>query len=235
MGERKRSERLQRLLIDELNHRVKNTLASVQAIAHLTARNARNPQEFVETFTGRLQALAKTHTLLTQTAWTGADLRQLAFDQLLLGASSDKRIWLSGPSLLLEPQAALQLSLVLHELATNARKYGALSVENGYLALTWSIEMRERRELLLNWQENDGPPVTAPVVDRVRHQADARKLARARRQRVDPLRGERARLRDPDAFADGARPRAPIKRRRLTPRADRGGDRCSQTANPGCR
>lgn len=121
---RKRAEKLQRLLVEELNHRVKNTLATIQAIASQSLRRAKSPGDFVASFTGRIQALARAHTLLTQTRLEGAHLIDLVREQVLLGVP-DNRITPSGPQLMLDSQSAVQLALVLHELATNARKYGA--------------------------------------------------------------------------------------------------------------
>jgi PAS domain S-box-containing protein len=162
ISDRRRAEELQRLLIGELNHRVKNTLATVQSIANQTVRRAKNPADFAASFSGRIQALAKTHELLTQNAWRGADVLPLLRDQLLLGGGETDRISLSGPSVTLEAQAALHLALILHELGTNARKYGSLSVPNGRLAVTWAVRANRGRELLLQWQESGGPAVRAP-------------------------------------------------------------------------
>lgn len=162
ISERKRAEALQQLLIGELNHRVKNTLATVQAMAAQTVRRAASPAEFATSFSGRLQSLARTHELLTRSAWTGADLHTLARDQLLLGGPERGRIAFAGPQISLEPQAALHLALVLHELGTNARKHGALSVPEGRAALHWEVRTQGRRELKLHWQEIGGPPVTVP-------------------------------------------------------------------------
>src|SRR5262245_21521002 len=163
ISDRRRAEELQRLLIGELNHRVKNTLATVQSIANQTVRRAKNPADFATSFSGRIQALAKTHELLTQNAWRGADVLPLVRDQLLFGAAAETdRISLSGPSVTLDAQAALHLALILHELGTNARKYGSLSVPGGRLAVTWAVRSNRGRELLLQWQESGGPAVHAP-------------------------------------------------------------------------
>jgi PAS domain S-box-containing protein len=160
--ERKQSEILQRLLIEELNHRVKNTLATVQAIASQSLRRAKNPNDFVSSFTGRVQALAKAHAVLTQTTMQGADVMELMREQVMLGISDDSRISCSGPVLVLDVQSAINLSLILHELATNARKYGALSVPNGRLSVNWEMRTNGGRSLYLLWKESSGPKVTAP-------------------------------------------------------------------------
>jgi len=159
--ERKEAERRQQLLVGELNHRVRNTLATVQAIASQTLRRARSPAEFVPSFTERIQALSRAHTLLTRSAWQGTDLDSLIREQLILGGSD--RIHAGGPPVTLEPQAALQLALVLHELGTNARKYGSLSVPEGTVSVEWTIEQTETGQILhLTWVERGGPPVTPP-------------------------------------------------------------------------
>jgi PAS domain S-box-containing protein len=160
--ERKQAEALQRVLVEELNHRVKNTLASVQAIASQSLLRARSPADFAASFTGRIQALARAHGLLTQTKMQGAELMELVHEQVLLGGSDDPRIACSGPVLMLDSQAAMHLALVLHELATNARKYGALSVPNGQIAVSWEVRTNGGRNLLLLWRESGGPAVRAP-------------------------------------------------------------------------
>ncbi|QCI68524.1 PAS domain S-box protein [Phreatobacter stygius] len=161
--ERKRSEELQRLLFDELNHRVKNTLATIQAIASQSLRRATSPGDFVQSFNGRVQALARAHDLLVRGKMTGADVAELVREQVVLGSPDGTRIVCSGPRLKLDAQAAVQLALVLHELATNARKYGALSVPTGQLSINWKMQMNGGRELFLEWQESGVPKVDAPT------------------------------------------------------------------------
>jgi PAS domain S-box-containing protein len=160
--DRKRAEKLQRVLTDELSHRVKNTLATVQAIASQSLVRAKSPADFVSGFSGRLQALAKAHTLLTRTQMQGAEVMELVNEQVLIGAVDDSRISCSGPLLMLDPQAAVHLALVLHELATNARKYGALSVLTGRLSVTWEVRTNGGCSLLLSWKESEGPKISAP-------------------------------------------------------------------------
>jgi PAS domain S-box-containing protein len=162
ISERKRAEKLQRILTDELSHRVKNTLATVQAIASQSLARSRSPSDFVASFGGRLQALANAHTLLTRSQMQGADVMALVNEQVLVGAAAGDRISCSGPLVVLEPQVALHLALVLHELATNARKYGALSVPEGRLSVTWEVRTNGGCSLHLGWKENDGPKVSAP-------------------------------------------------------------------------
>jgi PAS domain S-box-containing protein len=162
--ERKQAEDTQRLLIAELDHRVKNTLATVQAIALQTLTATTDPAAFAESFNGRLQALACAHTLLTRSGWRGAELRALVREQLALGAGEDARIVCAGPSVVLEPQTALHVGLVLHELGTNACKYGSLSVPQGHLDVRWRVQRAGvARELQLNWVESGGPTVRAPA------------------------------------------------------------------------
>ncbi len=163
--ERKKAERLQQLLTNELDHRVKNTLATVQAIATQSLHHANNPTDFNQSFSGRIQAMAAAHSLLTQNHKSqlhGANIVEIVRNQVLLGGG-DPRISYTGPNLLLETQETVHLSLVLHELATNARKYGALSVPSGQLSINWHTREHGRRELILEWREHGGPPVTQPT------------------------------------------------------------------------
>jgi PAS domain S-box-containing protein len=152
------AERQQKLLLDELNHRVKNTLATVQAIAHQTLRSSPEPAEFREAFESRLMALAATHDLLTATNWRGATLRDLLLAELR--PFSHDKYQLSGPEVDLTPAETLALGLVLHELATNAAKYGALSAPGGCVRIFWS---RFEGRLDIEWREQDGPEVSPPT------------------------------------------------------------------------
>jgi PAS domain S-box-containing protein len=161
--EAKRTQALQQLLVGELNHRVKNTLATVQAMATQTLRRAASPAEFATGFSGRLQSLARAHDLLTQSSWAGADLQTLAHDQLVLGGAESSRITFSGPQVNLDAQPALHVAMILHELGTNARKHGALSVAAGRVSLNWEVRTHGDRQLLLHWEERGGPPVSVPT------------------------------------------------------------------------
>lgn len=160
--QRKNTEHLQRLLFDELNHRVKNTLATVQAIASQSLVHAKSPKTFVSGFSGRIHALASAHTLLTKSSWQGAEISDLIRDQVTLGANDDPRITYSGPSFILDPQTAVKLALVLHELGTNARKHGALSIPEGTLSAKWELPLNGAREFRLDWVETGGPKVPPP-------------------------------------------------------------------------
>ena len=159
----KQAQETKTLLIEELNHRVKNTLAVVQALAGQTLRGAKSPTDFVVSFSGRIAAMARTHTLLSNASWKGAELSALLNDELLLGGEADPRISLSGPSLNLVSQQALNLALVFHELATNARKYGALATPDGRLAVTWSMESDGDRSLILRWVETACAGILKPA------------------------------------------------------------------------
>ncbi|GLK42403.1 MULTISPECIES: response regulator [Novosphingobium] len=157
--ERRRAEDTQRLLIGELNHRVKNTLATVQAIASQGFRHARSHREFQDAFTGRLQALARAHSMLSATTWESASLRRLIADHVAIGALSEDRLLLDGPDADLPPELALRFSLVFHELATNAHKYGAFSNAVGTVRLAWTVTSHV---LAMEWSEHGGPPVSPP-------------------------------------------------------------------------
>jgi PAS domain S-box-containing protein len=158
--ERKRFEERQALLMSELNHRVKNTLATVQSIASQTLRGSPDPWEFVEKFKARLQALSRAHDLLTRSSWQSAEVADLVRDQLTMDGDLD-RITVHGPAALLTPQSAVALSMVLHELGTNARKYGALKDPAGRLDVHWRI-LAPDHTLYIEWDETGGPLVAEP-------------------------------------------------------------------------
>jgi PAS domain S-box-containing protein len=152
--ERKRAEEMQRLLVGELNHRVKNTLATIQAIAQQSLRLEPSPSRFVAGFTGRLQALARAHDILVHGDMQRGELGDLVREQVELG-SRDGRISVSGPKVVLDARTTLQMALVLHELATNARKYGGLSTPGGRLLVAWTTEgTGAASELVLDWRES---------------------------------------------------------------------------------
>jgi two-component sensor histidine kinase len=158
-----RGEMLHDLLIDELNHRVKNTLALMQAIAVQTFRSSSRDER--TKFEGRLGALAEAHNLLSQEKWAGSELRHViarALQPFLL--NNPERIRMAGPAVPLSPRLAVVLSMIVHEIATNAAKYGALSNETGRVTLEWEvIADAPKPRLRLIWTEIGGPPVTAPV------------------------------------------------------------------------
>jgi PAS domain S-box-containing protein len=170
--ERKQAERRQRLLVHELNHRVKNALATVQAIAAQSLRNADIPPAAFERFMARLMALARANDILVAKDWTGAELeaiaRQVASPYAArdddVGGGEDARFHLEGPAASLGPRAATAIALALHELATNAAKYGALSTPEGRVALTWNFQGEgPSRRLLMTWRESGGPVVQPPA------------------------------------------------------------------------
>ena len=146
-------------LVAELDHRVKNVLASVQSLAAQSARKTTSLDAFLKTFAGRLEAMASAHTLLTATRWRGAEIGNIAAAELG-GLAPGQARW-SGPEILLNPRATNALTLALHELATNAVKFGALSTETGRVDVTWT-----RRPMVggfeLEWTERGGPPVGQP-------------------------------------------------------------------------
>jgi len=156
--ERKRAETRTRLLIDELNHRVKNTLAVVQNLARQSLRGADVPAAARQAFELRLLALAAAHDVLTQRQWDAAGLREVAMTAV---GAADARITLSGPEVAVGPDVAVALSLALHELTTNARKYGALSADGGAVEVSWALLPDDRVRLC--WSEHGGPAVIAPV------------------------------------------------------------------------
>jgi PAS domain S-box-containing protein len=160
--ERKRDEDRLRQMVNELNHRVKNTLATVQAILSQSLRGAY--PEICKTLDGRLLALARVHDVLTREAWGGADLHEVVAGALALhGGTNDSRFAVSGPALMLRPSAVLSLALGLHELATNAWKYGALSDAKGWVGICWHIVKEPVPMLYLTWTERDGPTVVPPI------------------------------------------------------------------------
>ena len=162
--ERKQAELRQKLLLDELNHRVKNTLATVQSLASQTARSTASPKDFSQAFEGRLIALSKAHDQLTRHHWENADLRELLSASLApYAAAGPERVVLRGEDVTLRPRAVLTLAMAVHELTTNAAKYGALSVPTGNIEVQWEpIEQDGRKCLRLEWRESGGPEVHVP-------------------------------------------------------------------------
>jgi PAS domain S-box-containing protein len=156
--ERKRAEEQQRLLINELNHRVKNTLAIVQSIARQTLRGGGASADAQQALESRLATLAAAHDVLTRENWNPVSIREIV-NNALAPFCSGERCDVEGPDLRLGPQTAVSLSLALHELATNASKYGALSANQGTVAVHWT---REEGRFKLSWREIGGPPVNEP-------------------------------------------------------------------------
>ncbi len=157
----KRAEETERLLIREVDHRAKNVLAVVQSLAQLTPFE--NKAQYVEALSGRIGSLARSHSLLSTSRWTGVRLDALLREELEpYGAGADARVSLDGPPVLIDAQAAQSLGLVLHELATNASKYGGLSDIDGQLSVAW--RWGEAGRLILTWRETASRPISAPVL-----------------------------------------------------------------------
>ncbi len=158
-----RGEMLHNLLIEELNHRVKSTLAILQSIAAQTFRSASRFER--EKFEGRLGALADAHNLLSKEKWQGSELSDVTGRVLQPYALNNPgRIRMSGPEVPLSPRQAVVMSMIVHEIATNAAKYGALSNELGTVTLDWTLVAGDPvRRLKLTWTETGGPHVGAPV------------------------------------------------------------------------
>lgn len=164
MSQQKRREEHVQFLMRELTHRSKNLLAVIQAMARQSLTRDVTPEEFVRRFTDRLAGLAGSHDLLSRVNWRGASLMELIRSQLshymdLFGT----RILMEGEDLLLKPEAAQNIGIALHELSTNAAKYGALSNDTGCVRIVWAMESRSEPMLVMNWCETDGPPVSVPT------------------------------------------------------------------------
>ena len=155
--ERKRAEERQNLLTREVDHRAKNALALAQSIVRLT--RADNVKTYVNAVEGRINALARVHTILSLSSWQGAEISKLV-DQELAPYSMSDQIRLSGAEVELQPATAQTLALALHELVTNSAKYGALSMLSGQLSIDWESE---DDILALTWKETGGPLVRAPT------------------------------------------------------------------------
>lgn len=158
LTQRKQAEEQQRLLLDELNHRVKNTLATVQAITTQTLRTARDLPSAREAVERRIHSMAQAHDLLTSRSWKGAKMTDVV--ARALEAFTPTQVQVSGEPVELSSRHTLALSLALHELATNATKYGALSCSGGSVKVTWEVQDRKLR---LKWEERGGPPVAPPT------------------------------------------------------------------------
>jgi PAS domain S-box-containing protein len=160
----KRSEEAQTLLVAELSHRVKNALATVISISQQTRAESRSPADFGRIFEQRIRALAHVHGLLAETKWHGASLAGMVHEQLApYEGDRIDRIEVSGPDVLLRPKTALLLGMILHELATNAAKHGALSMASGTVEVAWAVLFESgARRLILDWSERGGPVVEPP-------------------------------------------------------------------------
>jgi two-component sensor histidine kinase len=159
-------EERRKLLLDELNHRVKNTLATVQSIAAQSLRNAPDLESGRKDFEARLLALSEAHNLLTRDNWRGASLADLAATELVPygGEGQPQRVTIFGEPVWLRPNTAVALGMAFHELATNAAKYGALSGKNGQVKVSWTVSRSEDGpdRVCITWREAGGPPVKSP-------------------------------------------------------------------------
>jgi PAS domain S-box-containing protein len=155
----KEGEQRQRLLALELKHRMKNTVAIIQAIANQTIRGGLEVNAIKEAFAARLNTMASAQDILTQTVWARASLRYLV-EESLKGHSDLSRFRIEGPPVELSSKTALAMALALHELATNATKYGALARDSGRIDVTWSVLDGEFK---FEWRESGGPPVASPT------------------------------------------------------------------------
>jgi two-component sensor histidine kinase len=162
--ERHRANEHLRLVVNELNHRVKNTLAMVQAIAMRTFRDAADLPAAQERFAARLSALAQANDLLTGERWVGASIRGAVSQAVKPHQHDAARFRIEGPNIRISPKTALALALAMHELSTNAVKYGAWSNDHGMVEITWSVEVAETgaRRLQMSWRERGGPTVVPP-------------------------------------------------------------------------
>jgi len=158
------SERLaeshRQLLVNELNHRVKNTLATVQSIANQSLRNAGIEPSIREALEGRLMAIAATHNVLTDQNWSAASLRQIVDGSVTPYRANPRQLTISGDDLKVSPKPAVVMALAFHELAINALKYGALSAPDGHVDIHWSVDPDD--QLLIEWAERGGPAVRPP-------------------------------------------------------------------------
>lgn len=166
--EAKRAEEQARLLSDELQHRVKNTMAMVQAIVRQSLRTATTPQAAQQAIDQRLAAMGRAHALLMRDSWSTSDVRSVVDSSLDLHDDGAGRFKINGPEVRLNAQAAMSLALLLHELATNATKYGALSTQEGWVEIDWTAKREASQDtkalrLDLTWRELGGPPVIPPA------------------------------------------------------------------------
>jgi two-component system, chemotaxis family, sensor kinase Cph1 len=148
------------MLMAELDHRVKNILATILAVVQLTKSNAEDLESYAMSLRNRIRAMASAHELLAETRWHGLSLAALLAEEVAPFAAGD-RVIISGKSVILSPRAALPLALVVHELVTNSVKYGALSVPDGQIEIVWDRD--DENNVVLHWRESGGPPVSPPV------------------------------------------------------------------------
>ena len=160
--EEKSSEERRMLLLSELDHRVRNMLATIMAMVRLSSDQASDKQTLVETLTGRISAMTRTHGLLTRNSWRGASLGQIVRDEVQPYRSEGRLVLQGKDDVVLPPKDAVDFALVVHELATNAAKYGAWSGPAGRVEVSWALEHEKAVHVHVVWRECDGPPVTQP-------------------------------------------------------------------------
>lgn len=164
--DRKRAEERQRILVAELNHRVKNTLAIVQSLALQTHRATDSPIEFMEALNARVRALAKAHDMLTDNSWEGLMLKDVisrTLEPYAGDGATGHHIEVAGPPVRLDAQAAVVLNIAFHELVTNAVKYGAISAPGGAVTVAWTVDtLVDPASIEIVWTEQGGPPVEQP-------------------------------------------------------------------------
>jgi two-component system CheB/CheR fusion protein len=164
--DRKQDEQHLRSVMAELNHRVKNTIASIEAIARLQLQRSSSLAEFRDAFSARLRSMGVAHSLLTRAEWRGATLRDILKSELKHRAPTDTSVTIEGPDITIPPKEALALHMAVHELATNAAKYGALHTPEGRIEVRWTLEETSEQPLVrLQWTESDGPPVEEPTAE----------------------------------------------------------------------
>lgn len=163
--DRKAAERQRALLVNELEHRVRNTLGIVQVMARQTLLHEGIQKSAWAAFEGRLQAMAQAHNVLTRESWQGADIRQIVAQSLMVhGKALAERFDIQGSEVWIDAQNALSLAMALHELGTNAMKYGALSVPGGGVSIKWKVDLSDMPPIFdLCWQERGGPRVVPPT------------------------------------------------------------------------
>jgi two-component system CheB/CheR fusion protein len=155
-----RAEEHQRTLVAELNHRVKNMLTVIVSLATLTLKGSTSPATFAKTFLDRLHAMARSYDLISRDQWKDVSFLELVRETIApYLIENENRVVLEGPAISLKPKMALSLGMVIHELATNAVKYGCLSEPTGSLAIRWTVERRSRTCLMVDWRERAGPAV----------------------------------------------------------------------------
>jgi two-component sensor histidine kinase len=183
--ERKEHEAHIRFLMSEISHRSKNLLAVVQAIAAQTARASSSSADFAADFSARLKSLASSVDLLVQQEWRGVSMKELVHSQLGHYAGTSDRVAIKGPNVLLTPLSAQYLGMALHELSTNAVKYGALAGPEGRITITWRLgKVRDKARLQMKWVERGGPPASPPQHKGFGHLVIERMVAEALQGKV---------------------------------------------------